>query len=758
MAAQRRALRRNLRARTNGSGNGASGPPLPPAPPGAPPSGQGSRGPRRPKIKKLRVALILAGLGLLAFVSTIFGAMMAVSQDLPAIEQFTEYRTSQNSQIFDARGNRIGTLTGTNNRILLESSEISQNMKQAVVAIEDRRFYEHAGVDFQGIGRALLSDVISRSGRQGGSTITEQFVKNALEAQGSRTVFQKLREAALAYHLERRWAKDRILTTYLNTIYFGEGAYGIEAAARTYFGKAHPGCGDDGQPKCASLLLPEEAAMLAGIIASPNAYDPRLHADAALRRRNIVLDRMYRQGALPEADLREAAKRAPPAPSNIKPPSDDSQAPYFTSWLRQQIVKLYGPGTAFAGGLRIRTTLDLDLQARAEAAISSRLSGIAPTGTAVVIENRTGAVKALVGGFDFDAHPFNLATNGHRQPGSTFKPFTLITALEKGHSPNEVFASHQKEFKVPGSRREKFIVHNYEDIYAGSRTLASATTYSDNSVYAELGLKVGTKPIARTAKSMGIETKVSTNPAMILGALKEGVTPLELAYAYSTLARGGVKVSGELGSLGARRRDFAERGPVAIQEVKKPNGTTIARNEPASVRVLPANVSHTAISILQSVVTSGTGRRAQYGGYAWGKTGTTENNGDAWFCGATKEITACVWVGHADSNQPMETEFAGLPVDGGTFPALIWHDIIVAFETLQDQRGLSKPKTTQPAQPTLPASPSPAPAPAAPQQPQPQQPAAPVPQQGAPDGTGTPPPDGGGGTGGGADGASFRRR
>jgi penicillin-binding protein 1A len=679
--------------------------------------------------------------------------MMAVSQDLPEIENYSQFRTSQNSVVYDATGKTIGALTGNNNRILDSSSEISQNMKQAVVAIEDRRFYEHHGVDFQGIGRAVVQDMTRLSASQGGSTITEQFVKNALEAQSSRTVFEKLREAALAYHLEKHWTKDRILTTYLNTIYFGEGAYGVEAAARTYFGKFHPGCGDPGQ-RCASLLTPEEAAMLAGIISSPSAYDPKLHPTAALQRRNEVLEKMYEQGAMSGTDLRSAAAKALPAPSQIEPPTDDSEAPYFTSWLRQQVVDRYGAGRAFAGGLKIHSTLDLAVQSIAENAISNHLSGIAPTGAAVVIDNRTGTVKAMVGGFDYQHHPFNLATNGHRQPGSSFKPFTLITALEKGRSPNETFASRQKEFKVPHSKHEKFVVHNYEDQYAGSRTLASATTYSDNSVYAELGLQIGTKAIAKTAMDMGIQTKVSTNPAMILGGLKEGVTPLEMAYAYTTLAHNGERVSGTLGSKGP---SFGpnDRGPVGIQYVRFPNGKQ-ERNKIVTKQVVPKAVDHAAIPILSTVIASGTGKRAQVGEFAWGKTGTTENNGDAWFCGATKDITACVWVGHADSNTPMETEFGGLPVDGGTFPAEIWHDIVVGYNELQASRGLEK--NPAPVTPVTPAPTYTAPAPApqqTPVQPQPQQ----QQQQAAPQaGNGNTGGDTGTGDAGGATGQSIRRR
>src|SRR5918994_1612853 len=249
-------------------GGGGSGPPwrrqptLPP-PPGPPPAREG-----RPRLKKLRIAAVLLGLGLLAMVSWIFGIMMSVAQDLPALENREQYKNAQNSIVYDRDGDKLATLTGNERRIIIPSEEISQTVKQAVVAVEDQRFYEHRGVDFQGIGRALVQDVLRQNTVQGASKIPQQFVKNALRAQGSRTIFQKLREAALAYHLERRWSKDKILTEYLNSIYFGEGAYGIEAAAQTYFGWNHPDCGGDDN-RCASVLEPQEAALLAGMISSP---------------------------------------------------------------------------------------------------------------------------------------------------------------------------------------------------------------------------------------------------------------------------------------------------------------------------------------------------------------------------------------------------------------------------------------------------------------------------------------------------------
>ena len=341
----------------------------------------------KPRLKKLRILFVLLGLGVLGLVSMIFGMMAAVSQDLPAIYDFAQYKASKNSEVLDATGQPIGTLTSNQNKILLSSSQISPYVKNAVVSIEDSRFYEHEGVDFRGIARALLTDILSQSAQEGASTITEQFVKNALAAQGSRTILEKFREAALAYRLEHHWSKDKILTEYLNTIYFGEGAYGVEAAARTYFGKAHPGCGTQAEP-CASVLEPWEAATLAAIIADPSAFDPKIYPENALGRRNLVLEKMYEQGYITHQQYEEGIKQALPAPRDIEPPTIDSKAPYFTSWLRQQLVERYGAARTFFGGLKVKSTLDLRLQKAAEEAVSSYLGGIPPTASVVVIDNR----------------------------------------------------------------------------------------------------------------------------------------------------------------------------------------------------------------------------------------------------------------------------------------------------------------------------------------------------------------------------------
>ncbi|HMA26303.1 MAG TPA: transglycosylase domain-containing protein, partial [Solirubrobacterales bacterium] len=693
------ALRERVPARVPRSqpGDGAGKPPPPRLP-----RRISSRRPRKPKpgrIKKVRLLIILVGLGLLAIVSTFFGMMMAISQDLPQLENKKEFETARNSVVLDDQGNKIGTLLNNNQRVLLGSDQISPYMKQAAVAIEDRRFYEHNGVDIQGMFRAGLADIMPGGSTQGASTITEQFVKNALEAQGSRTIFEKFREAALAYHLEHKWDKDKILTEYLNTIYFGEGAYGIEAAARTYFGWNHPGCGRSGHETCANDLTPPEAAMLAGIIASPSAFSPRINPQAATDRRNLVLKDMLDQGDIAEQEYEQGIRTQIPVPSEIEHPRDDSLSPYFTSWLRQQVVDLYGPGRAFGGGLQVHSSLDLDMQNAAQEIAQSTLSGVAPTASVVVIDNATGQVKAMVGGNDYQNHPFNLATNGHRQPGSSFKPFTLATALSQGISPGTSYASNEKVFKV--SKHEVFDVHNYSDEYYGSSSLETATIHSDNSVYAELALgrtlrclsgcggspavRGGTKRIAHTAHQMGIQTDFSTNPSMVLGAIDPGVSPLEMAHAYETIATGGERVGGNLDSSPGPNTSPYDLNPVAIDKISEPNGHTIAEDKPKRIRVLSQSVANEVKTILRENVLGGTGRLAQTGGYAWGKTGTTENNGDAWFCGGTEHFTACVWVGHADSTQSMSTDYNGGPVDGGTFPALIWGRIMQSVEQIYSE-------------------------------------------------------------------------
>ncbi|HKN94771.1 MAG TPA: transglycosylase domain-containing protein, partial [Thermoleophilaceae bacterium] len=471
--------------------------------------------PKRPKrkIKKLRLFFVLLGLGILAFISTVFGMMMAVASEIPSLENSAEFRSARNSTLVADNGAPLARLTGNENRILIDPQDISPNIKNAVIAIEDKRFYTHKGVDWRGMVRAAFADFTHHGAVQGGSTITEQFVKNALAAQNNRTIFEKLREAALAYHLEKQWSKQKILGEYLNTVYFGNGAYGIESAMRTYFGG--PQTHYDPNERAAANATPDQAALLAGIIASPSGFNPVTNPRAALARRNLVLRLMLQQRMISPGQYQQGIIQALPSQESVHPPRPDSSQPYFSTWVTQQLVDRLGSGRVFGGGLKIKTSLDPQLQAAAVNAINGRLAGVGPSASLVAIDNRTGEVRAMVGGDDYSTHPFNIATDGHRQPGSSFKTFTLVEALLRGISPGSVWPSAPVTFHV--SKHELFPVHNFEDSYLGSVSLANAFAYSDNTVFSRVGIQIGTHRIARLAEKLGIHTPVSTNLAMTLG-------------------------------------------------------------------------------------------------------------------------------------------------------------------------------------------------------------------------------------------------
>src|SRR2546429_1216318 len=493
----------------------------------------------KPRLKRLRFLAILIAALLLGLVSFAFGIFISVASDLPSLTRFSQYKDAKSSVLLDTRGRELG-IVSQQNRVILTPSQIPQIVKEAVIAIEDRRFRGNSGVDIRGIARAFVQDIVHKGTLQGASTIEQQFIKIALQAQSHRTIFEKLREVALAYQLSRKWSKEKILTAYMNTIYYGNGAYGIESAARTYFGQDvnHLECGTTGHQLCVEQLQPWEAALLAGVIASPSAYDPAAHPVAARARRDLVLRDMFAQGYLTKPVYDQSLSQALPAPKDIHVPREQTiegvQAGYFTSWVQQQVIERYGAPRAFSGGLRVTTTLDLDMQRAAEQAINNYLADPSGPGASLVaIENSTGEVRAMVGGRSYAASPFNLATSGERQPGSSFKAFDLAAALEDGISPESTWASKQKLFIVPSPRGpEKFVVHNDEGAYTGSNTLIGATAYSDNSIYAEVGLHVGTHRIARLAHEMGITTPLSTNPAMTIGGLTVGVTPLDMGHAY----------------------------------------------------------------------------------------------------------------------------------------------------------------------------------------------------------------------------------
>jgi penicillin-binding protein 1A len=637
----------------------------------------------RSRMKKLRFFSIFLALALLGLVSFVFGMFMAVASDLPHLEARYRQVNARNSVLLDDRGTQIGMLSDRD-QVLVTQRQIPPIVREAVISIEDKRFMTNSGIDLRSLARAAVADIVHGGAVQGASTIEQQFVKNALPgAQERRTLVEKLREATLAFWLAHHWSKLKILTEYLNTIYFGNGAYGIEAAAQTYFGQEadHQGCGLPGNPLCVQELEPWEAALLAGIIQSPTEYNPVLDPQAARLRRNVVLGQMYGQGYLDRVQYEEGTIQPLPSPQEIAPPEqplvDGIDAGYFDDWVGQQVVARYGAEKSYYGGLRVRTTLDLGLQRAAEQAVEGYLpSPEGPTAALVAIENSTGKVRAMVGGRNYDESPFNLATEGERQPGSSFKAFDLAAALEDGISPDSVWTSKEKEFSVPGSGgREKFVVHNDEGAYVGERTLTNALAYSDNSVFAEVGLRVGTKRIARLAHRMGITTPISTNPSMTIGGLTVGVTPIDMAHAYETIAHSGERVSGTLAEPNA---------PVGIEEVQE--GSRQQLDHTRLRRVLPEGVASTETEMLETVLEYGTAHSAALGQFAAGKTGTTSNYGDAWFVGWDHRYTVAVWVGFPNSLVPMLTDYDGGPVLGGTFPALIWHNFMIGAVRVEKER------------------------------------------------------------------------
>jgi penicillin-binding protein 1A len=644
----------------------------------------------KPRLKRLRFAAILCAVLALGLISFVFGMFVSVASDLPSLTRFSLYKDEQRSILYDDLGHPIGVLS-QQNRVIVTPEQIPRIVKEAVISIEDKRFWTNSGVDLRGIARAFLDDIEHKGAVQGASTIEQEFIKNALQAQSHRTIFEKLREAALAYQLSHKWSKEKIITAYLNTIYFGNGAYGIEAAAQTYFGQEanHLGCGMPGHELCVQQLKPWEAALLAGIIQSPTEYDPATHQMAARDRRDVVLFQMLEQGYITRDIYDESVKQALPAPAEVQAPQEQAvegvDVGYFTSWVQQQVIERYGAPRAFDGGLKIRTTLNLELQRAAERAVNDYLADPeGPSAALVAIENSTGEVRAMVGGRNYAESPFNLATEGERQPGSSFKAFDLAAALEHGISPYSVWASKEKEFIVPNSGgKERFVVHNDEGNYTGENTLIGATAYSDNSIYAEVGLDVGTKKIALLAHRMGITTPLSTNPSMTIGGLTVGVTPLDMAHAYETIAHSGQRVTGSM------VEDDGE--PVGIQEVEAgsqplPDGSRVDKNKVKTRVVLPPGVAATETSMLETVLQYGTGKAAAIGQFAAGKTGTTSNYGDAWFVGWDSKYTVAVWVGFPNKLVPMTTYFDGGPVLGGTFPALIWHEFMTSALQIEQER------------------------------------------------------------------------
>jgi penicillin-binding protein 1A len=610
--------------------------------------------PRR-RIRKLRLLALLTVLGLLGSASFCFGLIRAIASEIDAgkFDPKKQLDSQVNGYIYDSNKTSpriLAVLRGSEARTLIEYDDIADPMRHAIVAIEDQRFWEHDGIDLRGIGRALIADIRQKKVVEGGSTITQQFVKNGLE-RDQKSIGRKVREAAFAWQLERSkaWPKKRILTEYLNTIYFGNGAYGVQQAALTYFNHG------------AKDLTVAESALLAGIPADPNRYDPVTNPHAATMRRQLVLKAMLEDSKITLAQYTEANATDLPKPENVRLPGTEGPAQHFVNYVKQQLIDEYGSAEVFGGGLKVRTTIDLDLQQKARDAISKWLKNPdGPSAALVAIDPRNGAVKAMVGGNNYRKSQFNLAVQGVRQPGSAFKPFVLATALRQGISPATHFESKPQTINLGD---KYWVVGNYDDAYLGSIDLERATIHSDNAVYAQLTQLVGSKHVAKTAKRMGIRSKLDGYFAIGLGA--EAVNPLELARAYGTLAYGGRRVDGAM---------FGNK-PRVIAEVTERGRERF--NAPTEFNALTATEAGIMNSILQQAVRLGTGKRAALVDRpVAGKTGTTENYGDAWFVGYTPQLVVAVWVGYPTTLRPMLTEFNGEAVTGGTFPALIWKSFV----------------------------------------------------------------------------------
>jgi penicillin-binding protein 1A len=681
---------------------------------------------RSRRIRWLRLLAILVPVAFLALVSFVFGIVLAFEPQLsPLLKQLkTTYSTGVNSEILAAPPGHhvIGILTN-HNQYFLTANDIPLVMDHAIVAIEDKRFYTESGVDIRGIARAFVADIFhTGNGTQGGSTITEQFVKNALSQETHRTLFEKLKEAALAFQLSHLWKKNQILAEYLNTAYFGNGAHGIEAAARAYFGNdpASPldGCGKvpnyhDPASLCVTYLTADEAALLAGMVAEPTALGNDLFDDVqpVEARRNLVLRDMYQQGYLTQSEyLTDSALSLPPA-ADIQSPSEedvDPSAGYFVNWVDNQLTlssqedqplyKVVHGARVYSAGYTIHTTLDWDLQKDAQNVVDSVLpSNIGgPAASVVAIDNETGEVKAMVGGYDFTNNAFNLATEAERQPGSAFKVFDLAVALNDGYTANSTEYSGPFTYTRQAIPFGNFSVHNDEGGYEYANIpLYEALELSDNTVFSRLGLSVGESNIAQLAHDFGISTTISINPSMVIGGLQIGVTPLDMAHAYETIANDGLLTYGSLSSdvcagggmpawLGKPPPADSCPGPVGVDLITQGHHV-VARNTLQTERVFSSANDLKEIEMMKDVLNPiGTGAAAAIPGVtAWGKTGTTSNYADAWFVGSTAasgsvpSMTVAVWVGYPNGDKSMAKDYGGKPVYGGTYPALIWKQYVV---------------------------------------------------------------------------------
>jgi len=557
----------------------------------------------------------------------------------------------QNSFVYASDGSELGVIPAVRNRTPVSASQISLWMPRATVAIEDRRFYQHGSIDPIGIVRALVADIRAGKFAQGGSTITQELVRN-LYLSRQRSLKRKLVEACLAIKLADHWSKSRILTAYMNEVYYGNHAYGIEAAAETYFSVS------------ARRLTLDQAALLAGLPQAPSLYDPFRDPAAAVARRDEVLHAMLVANDITSSEFARAkADRSLHLHAGHR--FTTIREPYFFSYVEDLLQQEYGSNTVREGGLRVYTTINPGLQLAANTAIEHVLNEKSDPSSAIIsIDPRTGAIRAMTAVTPGrTGNQFNFVTNGARQPGSTFKTIALTTAVSRGMDPFHTYylsaPFHYQPDPTCNSADPNcaWNVQTYEHTYAGVESVANATLQSDNTVYARLSLDVGPENIVAMAHKLGVRTPLDPVPAVALGA--DAVTPLDEATAYATIAAGGVYSK-----------------PMAITRVVLPNGkadTSAGWGKPQRQRVLPDWVAGTVTQVLEQNMLHGTGTGAHVGGHTdAGKTGTTDQYADAWFSGYTPRLEATVWIGYPQGEVPM-LDVHGIAVSGPTFPAQIWH-------------------------------------------------------------------------------------
>src|SRR5215210_4698977 len=603
---------------------------------------------RRRNTGPSRIIFLMVGLlatAALIGAGGVVGWIVSVANTAPPLDTSKPIELGATSRVYAADGTRLGFIQANELRTPVASTEIPQNVKNAVVSVEDRRFFQHEGVDFEGIVRAGVKNLENRHEIQGGSTLTMQLVRNLYTGEKQRTLKRKIREAKLAEDLENlhpgREGKLWILTKYLNSVPFGtvggQTAIGIQAAARIFFDKP------------AAELTLREAALLAGLPQAPSQYNPFLSAGAAKRRRNDVLQRMADQGYIKPITAERTKRMSLGVKRNRFYTS--RREGYFFDFVKQELIDRYGLDTVRRGGLRIDTTIDLRLQRLARQTMDGNLGAADRSAAIVTIDPRTGYIKAMASSSRYGDSKFNLAAQGHRQAGSTFKVMVLMAALRRGVDPNATTYNSRPLPKGWLPAAPDYQVQTYSKSYAGRINLVRATLKSDNSVYAQLDADVGPRAVRDTAYDMGIKTRLHGYPAEGLGGLTRGVSPLEMANAYATIA-----------ARGWRHR------PIAVRKVTFPDGHVDNLGKPRRHRAFSDGVTSEATKILEQNVKSGTGfpNATQIGCPAAGKTGTTDSFTDAWFVGYTPRLTTAVWLGHAKSRVPMPG------VAGGTIPAKLW--------------------------------------------------------------------------------------